>query len=152
MHMSNGVITNTSECRKVIKDCAGLIRCLEQEDYSWNDKDLISYYLEKQFKGYRITFSYPFRKKRVKIQDLLQHVEDFFNHPKQTCIMRYHNFVEGDHWNVPRIITKNTHILKFWDRIETTFAVDELTLKPYKRDDLTHIAKDGVIYLTLTEK
>ena len=109
-------------------------------------------YLEKQFKGYRITFSYPFRKKRVKIQDLLQHVEDFFNHPKQTCIMRYHNFVEGDHWNVPRIITKNTHILKFWDRIETTFAVDELTLKPYKRDDLTHIAKDGVIYLTLTEK
>ena len=50
MHMSNGVITNTSECRKVIKDCAGLIRCLEQEDYSWNDKDVFSYYLEKQFK------------------------------------------------------------------------------------------------------
>lgn len=48
-HMSNGVITETGECRKVIKDCAGLIRCLEQEKYFWSDKEIFSYYLETCF-------------------------------------------------------------------------------------------------------
>ena len=49
IYMNNGVIVNTGECRKVIKDCANLIRCMEQESYSWNDKKIFSYYLEKHF-------------------------------------------------------------------------------------------------------
>lgn len=119
-------------------------------DYPLMDELLqeASKYLAKHY-HYELTFSYPFHRKKTKIADLMQQVEAFFNQPGQACIMRYHNFVEGDHWNVPRIITKNTHVLKFWDRIETTFQVEELTLKPYKRDGLTHLAKRGVIYLTL---
>ncbi len=107
-----------------------------------------SVYLRKYY-GYDLQYSYPFYRKKIKIAPLLEEVEVFFNQPRQACIMRYHNFVEGDHWNVPRIITKNTHILKFWDKIETTFEVKDLTLKPYKRDGLTHLAKRGIIYLTL---
>lgn len=119
-------------------------------DYPLMDKLLkeASDYLFKHYR-YRLLFSYPFHRKKTKIGDLLREVEAFFNQPRQACIMRYHNFVEGDHWNVPRIITKNTHILKFWDQVETTFHVEDLTLKPYKRDGLTHLAKRGIIYLTL---
>jgi len=51
VHMSNGVIINTSECRRVINDASNIIRSLLMENYAWPNKKVFAYYLEKQFQA-----------------------------------------------------------------------------------------------------
>ncbi len=50
LYMNEGVIAETSSCRKVVNDCAELIRYMEQEQYSMANKEVVMYYLEKTFK------------------------------------------------------------------------------------------------------
>ena len=44
-HMEEGLFVDTSTFRKVVSDCAEVIRCLKNEDYGTSDKSVFSYYL-----------------------------------------------------------------------------------------------------------
>lgn len=44
-HMDEGIFTDTSTFRKVVSDCAEIIRCLKKEEYLNTDKSVFSYYL-----------------------------------------------------------------------------------------------------------
>ena len=48
LHMENGVFTSTSSFRKVVSDCAEIIRCLKNEDYIQSDKSILNYYLAEE--------------------------------------------------------------------------------------------------------
>lgn len=45
LHMEKGIFQDTSSFRKVVSDCAELIRCLKNEDYFQSDKMILNYYL-----------------------------------------------------------------------------------------------------------
>lgn len=45
LHMEQGVFTSTSSFRKVVADCAEIIRCLQREEYIQSDKAVLNYYL-----------------------------------------------------------------------------------------------------------
>ena len=45
LHMEQGVFTSTSSFRKVVADCAEIIRCLQREEYIQRDKAVLNYYL-----------------------------------------------------------------------------------------------------------
>lgn len=45
LHMEKGIFRDTSSFRKVVSDCAELIRCLKNEDYFQSDKRILNYYL-----------------------------------------------------------------------------------------------------------
>lgn len=45
LHMENGIFQDTSSFRKVVSDCAELIRCLKREEYLQSDKMVLNYYL-----------------------------------------------------------------------------------------------------------
>lgn len=44
-HMEEGLFVETSTFRKVVSDCAEVIRCMKNEDYGTSDKSVFSYYL-----------------------------------------------------------------------------------------------------------
>ena len=44
-HMEEGLFVDTSTFRKVVSDCAEVIRCMKNEDYGTSDKSVFSYYL-----------------------------------------------------------------------------------------------------------
>lgn len=44
-HMEKGRFVDTSTFRKVVSDCAEIIRCMKNEDYGTSDKSVLSYYL-----------------------------------------------------------------------------------------------------------
>ncbi len=44
-HMEEGTFVDTSMFRKVVSDCAEVIRCLKNEEYRSNDKSVFTYYL-----------------------------------------------------------------------------------------------------------
>lgn len=44
-HMEEGFFVDTSTFRKVVSDCAEVIRCMKQEDFGTSDKSVFSYYL-----------------------------------------------------------------------------------------------------------
>lgn len=44
-HMEEGMFVDTSTFRKVVSDCAEVIRCMKNEDYGTSDKSVFSYYL-----------------------------------------------------------------------------------------------------------
>jgi hypothetical protein len=46
-HMEEGLFVDNSVFKRVVSDCAKLIRCLENEDYRINDKSVFTYYLMK---------------------------------------------------------------------------------------------------------
>jgi hypothetical protein len=45
LHMEKGIFQDTSMFRKVVSDCAELIRCLKNEEYLQSDKMILNYYL-----------------------------------------------------------------------------------------------------------
>lgn len=45
LHMEKSVFCDTSTFRKVVSDCAELIRCLKKEEYLQSDKMVLNYYL-----------------------------------------------------------------------------------------------------------
>lgn len=45
LHMEQGVFTTTNSFRKVVADCAEIIRCLQREEYNQSDKAVLNYYL-----------------------------------------------------------------------------------------------------------
>ena len=44
-HMKEGLFEDTSTFRKVVSDCAEVIRCMKKEDFGTSDKSVFSYYL-----------------------------------------------------------------------------------------------------------
>lgn len=44
-HMEDGLFIDTSTFRKVVSDCAEIIRCMKNEEYGISDKAVFSYYL-----------------------------------------------------------------------------------------------------------
>lgn len=44
-HMESGRFADTNTFRKVVSDCAEIIRCMRNEDYGTSDKSVFSYYL-----------------------------------------------------------------------------------------------------------
>lgn len=44
-HMEEGLFVDTSTFRRVVSDCAEVIRCMKNEDYGTSDKSVFSYYL-----------------------------------------------------------------------------------------------------------
>lgn len=44
-HMEDGLFVDTSTFRKVVSDCAEIIRCMKNEEYGISDKSVFSYYL-----------------------------------------------------------------------------------------------------------
>lgn len=44
-HMEAGTFIDTSTFRKVVSDCAEIIRCMKNEEYGISDKSVLSYYL-----------------------------------------------------------------------------------------------------------
>ena len=44
-HMEVGMFADTGTFRKVVSDCAEVIRCMKNEDYGMSDKIVLSYYL-----------------------------------------------------------------------------------------------------------
>ncbi len=44
-HMEEGLFVDTGTFRKVVSDCAEIIRCMKNEDYGMSDKAVFSYYL-----------------------------------------------------------------------------------------------------------
>ena len=45
LHMEKGVFTSTSSFRKVVADCAEIIRCLREEEYILSDKIILNYFI-----------------------------------------------------------------------------------------------------------
>lgn len=50
LHMEKGVFISTSSFRKVVADCAEIIRCLKKEEYIQSDKTVLNYYLAENMK------------------------------------------------------------------------------------------------------
>lgn len=48
-YLRDGLILDTSGFRKVVDDCAELIRSLEQENYNTANKKIVQYYIEKHY-------------------------------------------------------------------------------------------------------
>lgn len=49
-YMNEGLLKDTCSCRKIVNDCAELIRCFKQERYNQQNKRVFMYYLEKDLK------------------------------------------------------------------------------------------------------
>ncbi|MFQ6760547.1 MAG: hypothetical protein ACLRFM_04105 [Alphaproteobacteria bacterium] len=100
------------------------------------------------FDTYGIHFHYKkiLSYKRMSISQLGNYISAYTNRPNTSCIVRTHSVEMGDHWTVA--IGKKSTILGLFDSyFYKQIDLAQSTLRPYKRDNLNHIVRQGVILI-----
>ena len=84
--------------------------------------------------------------KKKSISNLGNYIDEFLKRHNTSCIIRMHNSELGDHWTVAQ--TRKSTILQLFDSyFYKQIDLSQSTLKPYKRDGLNHILRNGVILI-----
>ena len=97
---------------------------------------------------YNINFHYKkiISYKKLSVSQIGNYIDAYLKRPNTSCIIRMHNSELGDHWTVAQ--NRQSSILKLFDSyFYKQIDLDKSTLKPYKRDGLNHILRNGVILI-----
>jgi len=99
---------------------------------------------------YNISFHYKkiISYKKLSVSQIGNYIDAYLKHPNTSCIIRMHNAEMGDHWTVAQ--NRQSSILKLFDSyFYKQIDLSQSTLKPYKRDGLNHILRNGVILIKI---
>ncbi len=83
---------------------------------------------------------------RLSMQQLEIYLRSYLSRPNTSCIIRTHSVDMGDHWTVTQ--QPKHAILRLFDSyFYKTMDLSQSTFRTYKRDNLNHINRDGIILI-----
>lgn len=116
-------------------------------------RDLLGKAREYMLENYNLSLHYkrPFKNKEISLEKAAQMLGLYLKKKDTACVMRLHNDDVGDHWSVVKQKARNK--LKLFDSyFYPDVNIAKATWESYKPDGLTHIVKEGLIFIKVDRR